>query len=144
MSKKFSFSGAPKDATPHYDAGDPSVKAKGFHMTETSEKVELHEPNRKYSFSKVSNVAASEPYHDNHYYLHSNDDNYLCISTREFGSMYLQTWMINKFLISSFHSRIIPAPTWQAYCRSSNLQSQGKKMLLTFFANIYINSPWSI
>lgn len=62
MSRKFSFSGTPKEATPHYDAGDPAVKAKGFQMTETSEKVEIHEPNRKYSFSKVSNAAASEPY----------------------------------------------------------------------------------
>ena len=62
MSKKFSFSGVPKEATPPYDAGDPAVKAKGFQMTETSEKVEIHEPNRKYSFSKVSNPSTSELY----------------------------------------------------------------------------------
>ena len=60
MSKKFSLPSAPTAATPAYDAGDPSVKAKGYQMTETSEGVELHEPNRKYSFSKVSTGSASE------------------------------------------------------------------------------------
>lgn len=62
MSKKLSFSGTPKETTPAYDAGDPAVKAKGFQLTETSERVELHEPNRKYSFSKVSNAATSESF----------------------------------------------------------------------------------
>lgn len=60
MSKKFSVSSTPTAATPSYDAGDPSIKAKGFQMTETSEGVELHEPDRKYSFRKVSTDSASE------------------------------------------------------------------------------------
>ena len=60
MSKKFSVSSTPTVATPAYDAGDPSVKAKGYQMTETSEGVELHEPDRKYSFRRVSTESASE------------------------------------------------------------------------------------
>ena len=60
MSKKLSFSGTPKDTTPSYDAGDPAVKAKGFQLTEKSEGVELHKPDRNYSFSKVSNATTSE------------------------------------------------------------------------------------
>ena len=60
MSKKFSVSSTPAAATPAYDAGDPSVKVKGYQMTETSEGVELHEPDRKYSFKKVSTGSASK------------------------------------------------------------------------------------
>lgn len=60
MSKKFTVSSVPKTATPSYDAGDPAVKAKGFQLTEKSEGVELHEPDRHYSFSKVSTGSASK------------------------------------------------------------------------------------
>lgn len=60
MSKKFSVPSNPTGATPAFDAGDPSVKVKGFQLTETSEGVELHEPDRKYNFRKVSTDSASE------------------------------------------------------------------------------------
>ena len=53
MSKKFAVSSAPKSATPAYDAGDRSVKVKGFQLNETTEGVNLPEPDRRYSFSKV-------------------------------------------------------------------------------------------
>ena len=60
MSKKFTVSSAPKAAAPSYDSGSRAVKAKGFQLTETTEGVNLPEPDRRYSFSKVDTGGTSK------------------------------------------------------------------------------------